>query len=464
MSNFTNADFKKHDYKYSLALLQKIECGEIIHIEQKVNGITVISEATIQIDNYVKAFKEAIYDKALIPPTGNFIDTNGNKYTFTKIHKQDFSNVRSKSRNSYGRELANSGELATILSLTKDINTPEDTNQKIFMDNPDLFLDWKDTFDNTKKLVQRVVGTISQYSIIHDATDTTGFASIIAKTAQKIGITKDAYNPADVYLVKKSKLNEVKQELNAILNEQDTNVLIHRMNQKIYNLYKEGLLYPISLKQLKGTGKIEYSNEPGQVLPDYEINGIHCNMSWTKGKEIGVITFKTVDGNSITTQIRGFPHSYGISQMEITSDGSRSGGRLGKVPTNILDRTTMPYNGWSRVKSISYFGAKKIENGKQHFLTNCDDKKVESWYKTYSALKTGLEGTHESISLKDFKTLINGARCDEDLAANIAMKVQGLLFLEFFAKNIKYINSIVSKIVYGAKKMSTDNAFFIKIY
>ena len=133
MSNFTNADFKKHDYKYSLALLQKIEGGEVIHIEQKVNGNTIISEATIQIYNYVKAFKEAIYDKALMPPTGNFVDINGNKYTFTKIHKQDFSNVRSKSRNSYGRELANSGELATIISLTKDINNPEDTKQKIFI-------------------------------------------------------------------------------------------------------------------------------------------------------------------------------------------------------------------------------------------------------------------------------------------------------------------------------------------
>ena len=65
---------------------------------------------------------------------------------------------------------------------------------------------------------------------------------------------------------------------------------------------------------------------------------------------------------------------------------------------------------------------------------------------------------------KDFENLITRAKNNYEEAANFVMKIQGLNFLYFYVINKKNINSIVSKIIYGAKKMSSDNSFFIKIY
>lgn len=465
MSTFTKEDFRKHDYKYSLALLKFIKENKSIHIELTIKQSKTLSEVTIINDDYVKSFEKAIYEKDLLPPVGNFNTVSGEKISFTKIYKQDFSGFsKAKSKNSLGRKLANAGELATIVSLTKDINTPQDTQQDVFINDPELFLDWKNTFDNTKIKVKEICGDINQFEIIHDATDKTGFSQVIEKTASRLGISKDAYNPADIYLVRKNKKNEVLTELKEILNESlDNATFQQKMNQKIYNLYLKKDLYPISLKQLKDSGKIEYANKPSQKLPDYEIKNISCNMSWTTGKEIEVITFTTNDNEKINTQIRGFPHGYGISQMEITSDGSKSGGRLGKVPTNVIDRTLSQYN-YSRIKSITYFGTKKISNGKELFLENFDKSKVDYWYKVYNSLRSKIQGNHESISNKDFENLITYARHDSGAAANLVMKIQGLNFLNFYVMNMKNINSIVSKIIYGAKKMSSDNSFFIKIY
>lgn len=123
-----------------------------------------------------------------------------------------------------------------------------------------------------------------------------------------------------------------------------------------------------------------------------------------------------------------------------------------------------PQYNYSRIKSITYFGNKKISNGKEIFLENSDKSKVDYWYKVYNSLKSKIHGNHESISNKDFENLITYARHDSGAAANFVMKIQGLNFLNFYVMNMKNINSIVSKIIYGAKKMSSDNSFFIKIY
>ena len=67
-----------------------------------------------------------------------------------------------------------------------------------------------------------------------------------------------------------------------------------------------------------------------------EIAKFNCNLT-TEGKEIGLFTFtnKTTK-KQIIMQVRGFPHSYGTAQTEITSDGTPTGGRLGKIPTKVL--------------------------------------------------------------------------------------------------------------------------------
>ena len=108
---------------------------------------------------------------------------------------------------------------------------------------------------------------------------------------------------------------------------------------KIYKLYKDGKMYPISLKQITSDkANVDKNNVPGQVkVADYDIQiaKFNCNLS-TEGKEIGLFTFNnTTTKKQISMQVRGFPHRYGTAQTEITSDGTPTGGRLGKVPTKV---------------------------------------------------------------------------------------------------------------------------------
>ena len=44
------------------------------------------------------------------------------------------------------------------------------------------------------------------------------------------------------------------------------------------------------------------------------------------------------------------------------------------------------------------------------------------------------------------------------------MKIQGLKMMHFFVTNEKNISTIMNKMINGAKKISDDNGFFIKIY
>ena len=84
-----------------------------------------------------------------------------------------------QSRNALGKALADAGELATVMSLQKNIKTAKDTGQSIFANNPEAFSDWYKTFQLTKPAVKKIVGSLNNYDIIHDATDKSEFGTTI---------------------------------------------------------------------------------------------------------------------------------------------------------------------------------------------------------------------------------------------------------------------------------------------
>ena len=124
-------------------------------------------------------------------------------------------------------------------------------------------------------------------------------------------------------------------------------------------------MYPISLKQITAErANVDKNNVPGTIkAADYniEIAKFNCNLT-PEGKEIGLFTFNNTDTKKqINMQVRGFPHGYGTAQTEITSDGTPTGGRLGKVSTKVVDSVMGLYND-ARISSIRYFGTRPFEN------------------------------------------------------------------------------------------------------
>lgn len=460
MALFSKADLPKS--KYIVSIVAKIKKGTPIKVE---GGKSYKFKVTKDIDMLEKAQTNySKYSKILYPNNKHApIFTDGKKYfTFIEIDKAPFSGMGSTSRNALGKALADAGELATVMSLRKDIKTAKDTKQSIFQNNPDAFSDWYDTFQLTKPAVKKVVGSLSNFDIIHDATDTSEFTTTINSFVKKARISKkDSWNPADVFIISKNGRVKITKDLKKIVDNYDVkDGLVNMFNDKIYKLYKKRILFPISLKQIiSEKANIDYTNIPGQTKAadyDIEIAKFNCNLS-TEGKEIGLFTFINNDtGKQINMQVRGFPHGYGTAQTEITSDGTPTGGRLGKVSTKVVDDVMGQYND-ERITSIRYFGTKPFENFNE---SKC--KEVYGMYET--VIEDTKVKNEEKISYKEFKKLIEVAKRNRRIAENMVMKIQGLKIMHFFIKNKKDVSTIMNKMINGAKKINPDNGFFIKIY
>ena len=292
--------------------------------------------------------------------------------------------IRDRSRNVLGKALADAGELATVMSLSKKIETAKDTKEPIFEKNPDAFDDWYNTFQLTKPAVVKIVGSLTNYEIIHDATDKSDFTSTIDKFVKKANLSKkDSWNPADIFVINKSKRKSVTDDLKKIVDTYDVSEgLVNMFNDKIYKLYEKKIMYPISLKQITADrANVDKNNIPGTVKVanfNIEIAKFNCNLT-SEGKEIGLFTFNNTDTRKqINMQVRGFPHSYGVAQTEITSDGTPTGGRLGKVSTKVVDNIMGLYKD-ARINSIRYFGTPKP-------FSDFDENKCKEVYGMYETV------------------------------------------------------------------------------
>jgi len=461
MALFSKADLPKS--KYIISIVAKIKKGTKIKVKdgksysfKKTKDIDMLEKVQSNFQKYSKI----LYPNNRYAPI--FVDGK-NYFTFTDIDKAPFSGMGGQSRNALGKKLADAGELATVMSLRKDIGNAKDTGQSVFKDNPDAFADWYNTFQYTRPAVKKIVGSLNNFDIIHDATDKSNFGTTIKAFLNKANISKqDSWNPADVYIISKNARVKIINDLKKIIDTYSvSDGLINMFNDKLYKLYKKKVLYPISLKQLiSEKANVDFTNVPGQTkVSDYdiEIAKFNCNLT-PEGKEIGLFTFNNKDTKKqINLQVRGFPHGYGTAQTEITSDGTPTGGRLGKIPTKVVDSVMSQYKD-ARISSIRYFGAGKP-------FSDFDENKCKETYKMYeTVIKDSKVFNEKKLSYKEFVKIIDVAKANMDVAENMVMKIQGLKIMCFFIKNKKDLSSIMNKMINGAKKIDDSNGFFIKIY
>ena len=347
MAIFSKADLSKS--KYIISIVAKIKKGTKIKVKDGKSYLFKRTKDIGMLEQVQSNFQK--YSKILYPNNkyAPIFNDGKNYFTFTDIDKAPFSGMGGQSRNALGKKLADAGELATVMSLKKDIKTAKDTGQSIFKDNPEAFAAWYDTFQYTRPAVKKIVGSLNNFDIIHDATDKSNFGSTIKAFLNKANISKqDSWNPADVYIISKNARVKIINDLKKVIETYDvSDGLVNMFNDKLYKLYKKKVLYPISLKQLiSEKANVDYTNVPGTIkVADYdiEIAKFNCNLT-IEGKEIGLFTFLNKDTKKqINLQVRGFPHGYGTAQTEITSDGTPSGGRLGKIPTKVVDSVMDQY-------------------------------------------------------------------------------------------------------------------------
>lgn len=377
-----------------------------------------------------------------------------------------------QNRNSLGKKLADAGELATVISLTEDIKTPEDTKQKLFVEHPDAFEDWRLTFNETKKILKypEININILNYDILHDSTDKSEFTKLtreVVKKGKPFVTSKDSWCPADIWLVSKSGKSKIISEFREILERHEGEILLGLVRQFFIRQYKERKVFPISLKQLIDTPKIELNNkdlDPKLKVYNIKIERFNLDMSFNS-KEIGNLIFLNVETNmqvimQIRMQVRAFPDNFSTVQCEITHNGEATGGRLGKVPTNVIDAQFKKFGNYRRVTSTSEFGRTK-----DSYFTNFNESKIKEYYRIYSKVsRSKFIQTSEHLTLEEFRNLIDLSRTNAENATKLCAKLQGLRFLEFFIDNEKNISEIMTNFINGAKKLSKYSCFFIKVF
>ena len=112
-----------------------------------------------------------------------------------------------------------------------------------------------------------------------------------------------------------------------------------------------------------------------------------------------------------------------------------------------------------RIKSIAYFGKTPKVFGE------FDEKRISEVYSMYQTVsKHSKVQDGNKLTKAQFEALVGDAQRNMDIASNLCMKIQGLKMMHFFVTNEKNISTIMNKMINGAKKISDDNGFFIKIY
>lgn len=373
-----------------------------------------------------------------------------------------------QNRNSLGKKLADAGELATIVSLTESIVVPEDTKQKLFMEHPDAFEDWRLTFNETKKILKypEININILNYDILHDSTDKSEFTKLtrdVVKKGKPFVTSKDSWCPADIWLVSKSNKSKIISEFREIVKNHEGEILLGLVRQFFIRQYKEKNIFPISLKQLIDTPKIELNNkevDPKLKVYNIKIDKLNLDMSFNS-KEVGVFQFKNLETDKqVRMQVRAFPDNFSTVQCEITSNGEKTGGRLGKVPTNVIDAQFKKFGNYRRVQSISEFGKTK-----DSYFTNFNDSKIKEYFKIYDKVRRSkCVHASEHLTLEEFRNLVEVSRTNAENASKLCAKLQGLRFLEFFIDNEKNTSEIVTNFINGAKKLSKYGCFFIRVF
>ena len=224
---------------------------------------------------------------------------------------------------------------------------------------PDLAKDlklrdlWLSTYAKQAKALKEYLGNNKGYNYSRD--ERNGFMYFLEDIAKtRCGVkTKDNWDPADIYMVRRTKENAIKKKFDEITKSSDEMANIYSMNQYMRVLIDSKDLVPISLKAIsKAKAKADYelSNMGGKTKAKeikLELNGpLKCYLNFgTNNKTPSEIDngevagqFK-VDDTIVNFQTRNFNMSSprGGVQTDLTPTGKNAGAKIGKASADAID-------------------------------------------------------------------------------------------------------------------------------
>ena len=321
---------------------------------------------------------------------------------------------------------------------------------------------WANTFQMQATALKKWLGSNKGYEYSRDI----GIMPFIEKIAlQKCGVrTKDSWNPADIYLGRKSKLKQIQDKVTKIGNmKSEPPAKLDALNEYMRELFKKRDLIGISLKKLGKSVSLEETNVAGNKVEKITMvkGSLRCDLDLKANGEFvtGEMAFALKVGNAnVNVQIRAFSGGEREStQMDMTGVGAAA--KLGKVSSReALD----PF--------LSKYGLKRRMGTNLPKVGEFSKADIDFYLKEQQKLsRYTIAGNKVYFGKVKWETSFSKARKLEvgnnRTASQLSSKLQCFQWIEILNTLQKkgVLNDFLNVAYYGAKKQYATAGPFLKI-
>ncbi len=325
---------------------------------------------------------------------------------------------------------------------------------------------WTKTFENQAKSIISWIGT-KGYNFSRN--ENNGIMPHLEGIAnKKCGvITKDSWNPADIYAVKKTKETEIKREIKNIGDMSgDADKRLDALNEYMRGKLASKELIGISLKKLS-RGQVRVIELTNATARDNDIdisivpNSILFDLDLNSDNEFntGEMSFKlNVKGSVVNTQIRAFSGGKREStQMDMTGQGAAA--KLGKVSSTKAIGPYLTPLGLTRT-----MGTQLPKVGK---WTENDIRKYVSQYNRIKNKKIGGQSIDwgEDSWESTLRKAILLEKSNDRTASQLSAKLQCFRWVEILVAIDRKgkLKEFLTVLYYGAKKEYDSAGPFLKV-
>ena len=339
------------------------------------------------------------------------------------------------------------------------------SGDKIAAIYPNYDDDWHATFKLQAEKLKGWLTTNKGYEYSRDD----GIMPFLEKIAiNKCGVsTKDSWNPADIYIVRKTKKREIETELTRIGNlSVPKPQKLDMLNDYMRKMFVTRDLVGISLKKLGRTATVEETNVTRQqTLKDISVvaNSVKLDLDLASNGEFNTGEMKLqlkVGNDTVNVQIRAF--SGGVresTQMDMTGAGAAA--KLGKVSAR---EAIDPF-----LNSLSPAQSRRMGSSlpKVGAFTEAD---IKTYVDEQEKLKdVTIGGSKIDFGSNNWETTLRNAieleKENNRTASQLSAKIQCFQWVKIFQEVEKQgkLKEFLSILYFGAKKQYATAGPFLKI-
>ena len=326
---------------------------------------------------------------------------------------------------------------------------------------------WYQTFKMQAEALKKWLKTAKGYEYSRDS----GIMPLVEGVAKKCGVTQqDSWNPADIYLVKRSKRIGIEKRLVEIGNRTgENNGKLDALNEYMRELFAERNLIGISLKKLGNKASVEETNVGGSKIENINLvkDSFRCDLDLDNKGEFNtgemafaiVITGKNMQSQQyVNVQVRAFSGGEREStQMDMTGSGAAA--KLGKVSSiqaldPFLRKCNLKRRMGTQIPKVGQFTPKEVQ------FYEDEQKRLSNYVIDGNRVYFGKTPWSESFANARLLEVDNNRT-----ASQLSAKLQCFKWIEmlYYIDKAGKLTEFLNVAYYGAKKQYATAGPFLKI-